>query len=144
MRRRIHIPLTLADRAIVAKWSAWMFTVTVLACSLVLMLPVLKRPLGDPVVVISAEHAVGSSCARWDGMAGEAIAHLVQNTQDADAQRLDDMHFRIRRARRSCQLGWNTVACQDYRAIVRSVAGIVDESTEAAWTCWPLAHHDRS
>jgi len=45
----------------------------------------------------------------WDANANEAIARIVQNTRDADLCQIDDMIIRMRRARRSYQLGWATL-----------------------------------
>ena len=62
-------------------------------------------------------------CAQWDDLAGEAIAYLVRGKDDLFLRQVGDAVFRMRRARRTCQLGWAQLACRDYRAIVQSVRG---------------------
>jgi hypothetical protein len=139
MRRQIPIMLTPTDRAIIAKWSAWTISVTSLVCSLVLFLPIFERPLTNNLGATPIEQTLGSTCAPWDDIAKEAIARVERSKQDTDLHQLDDMTFRMRRARRSCQMGLIAVACQDYRAIVRTVPEFIEPAMEASWSCWPLA-----
>src|SRR5512145_3361537 len=47
------------------------------------------------------------ACARWDDLARESVARLLQNGKhDADLRRANDAIFRLRRARRNCSAGW--------------------------------------
>jgi hypothetical protein len=81
-------------------------------------------------------------CALWDQQAGEAIARRVsERRQDPDLRQLGDAVFRMRRARRSCDIGMIRLACQDYVAIMRDVPGISSEWTGSASVC-PLAIAD--
>jgi hypothetical protein len=58
------------------------------------------------------------TCARWDDLARESVARLLQNGKhDADLRRANDAIFRLRRARRNCSAGWTALACQDYLAV---------------------------
>jgi hypothetical protein len=67
-------------------------------------------------------------CALWDGQASETITRRVHDsTGDVDLRRLGDAIFRMRRARRSCDIGLIRMACQDYIAIMRDVPGISSE-----------------
>jgi hypothetical protein len=138
MRGQIPITLTPADRATIAKWSAWTISVTFLVCSLVLFLPIFERPPINHLGATPTEQALGSTCSPWDDVANEAITRVVRNKQDTDLHQLDGMIFRMRRARRSCQMGLITAACQDYRAIVRTVPEFVERALEGSWSCWPL------
>jgi hypothetical protein len=64
------------------------------------------------------------ACARWDDLARESIARLVQNgKRDADLRQAGDAIFRLRRARRNCHAGWTTLACQDYLVVARGISG---------------------
>lgn len=64
------------------------------------------------------EAAIAPVCSRWDDLARGSIARLVQNgRRDADLRQAGDAIFRLRRARRNCNAGWTTLACQEYRAI---------------------------
>jgi hypothetical protein len=105
----------------------------------VLFLPIFERPPINNLSATPTEQPVGSTCAPWDDIAKEAIARVVRSKQDTDLHQLDDVIFRMRRARRSCQMGLITVACQDYRAIVRAVPELVEQAMAASWSCWPLA-----
>ena len=139
MCSKIAISLSSADREAIAKWYVWMISIVALIVSLVFMLPIFKSPLPNSFSTTATERSPGAVCAQWDASASEAIVRVVQNTQDADLRQIDDMIIRMRRARRSCQLGWVTLACQDYRSIVRSVPLIANETAEMSWSCWPAA-----
>jgi hypothetical protein len=51
------------------------------------------------------------ACARWDELAREAIVHLVRGNDDGVLRQVSDAVWRMRRARRTCQLGWAQLAC---------------------------------
>jgi hypothetical protein len=69
------------------------------------------------------ETAVASACERWDDLARESVARLVQNgNRDADLRQASDAIFRLRRARRNCDAGWITLACQDYLVVSRGMS----------------------
>lgn len=78
----------------------------------------------------SADEGAGAvglapACASWDDLARESIARLVQNgTRDADLRQANDAIFRLRRARRNCDAGWTTLACQDYLAVAHGAPGL--------------------
>jgi len=81
-------------------------------------------------------------CARWDGQAGEAIVRrATESKNDVDLRQLGDAIFRMRRARRSCDIGLIRMACQDYIAIIHNVAGISSEWPGYASVC-PFAIPD--
>jgi hypothetical protein len=75
MPRQMPITLIPADRAIIAKWSAWTICVGFLICSLVLFLPIFKRPLINNLGAALIEQTLGSTCAPWDEIAKEAITN---------------------------------------------------------------------
>jgi hypothetical protein len=62
-------------------------------------------------------------CMQWHLAAGAVVSRLVQSTRDADLVQVGDSVFRMRRARRNCEAGWVTLACQDYHAVVASMPG---------------------
>ncbi len=69
------------------------------------------------------ETAIASVCERWDDLARESVARLVQNGKhDADLRQAGDAIFRLRRARRNCDAGWITLACQDYLVVLRGTS----------------------
>jgi hypothetical protein len=63
------------------------------------------------------------ACMQWHLAAGAAVSRLVQSTRDADLVQVNDSVFRMRRARRNCEAGWVTLACQDYHAVAAATPG---------------------
>lgn len=63
------------------------------------------------------------ACMQWHLAAGAVVSRLVQSARDADLAQVGDSVFRMRRARRNCEAGWVTLACQDYHAVVASTPG---------------------
>lgn len=70
-------------------------------------------------------HRAAQSCLQWHLAAGAAVSRLVRSTSDADLLQVNDAVFRIRRARRNCEAGWVTLACQDYHAVAAGIPGRV-------------------
>ena len=70
-------------------------------------------------------HRAAQSCLQWHLAAGAAVSRLVKSTRDADLLQVNDAVFRIRRARRNCEAGWVTLACQDYHAVAAGIPGHV-------------------
>jgi len=67
---------------------------------------------------------INAACEPWDSVASDAVARLVADSSDAAARQLGDAVFRLRRARKNCRLGWVSLACQDYRAVLTGAAGV--------------------
>ncbi len=63
------------------------------------------------------------ACMQWHLAAGAVVSRLVQSTRDADLVQVGDAVFRMRRARRNCDSGWVTLACQDYHSVVAGTPG---------------------
>lgn len=63
------------------------------------------------------------ACMQWHQAAGAAVSRLVQSARDADLVQVGDAVFRMRRARRNCDAGWITLACQDYHAVAAGTPG---------------------
>ena len=81
-------------------------------------------------------------CVLWDGQASKAmVLRVTESRDDVDLRRVGDDIFRMRRARRSCDIGRIRMACQDYLAIIRNVGGISSEWQGSASVC-PLAMED--
>ena len=77
-------------------------------------------------------------CVQWDLQAGDAIARRVATSRDEiDLSKLGDHIFRMRRARRSCDLGLIQKACQDYAAIVWNAYGVTSVWPGFASVCLP-------
>ncbi len=69
------------------------------------------------------KHKLARTCMQWHLAAGAVVSRLVQSTRDADLVRVNDSVFRMRRARRNCEAGWVTLACQDYHAVAAMTPG---------------------
>ncbi len=63
------------------------------------------------------------TCMQWHLAAGAVVSRLVQSTRDGDLAQVGDSVFRMRRARRNCEAGWVTLACQDYHSVAANVPG---------------------
>ena len=66
---------------------------------------------------------IARTCMQWHLAAGAVVSRLVQSTRDSDLLQVNDSVFRMRRARRNCETGWVTLACQDYHAVAASLPG---------------------
>ncbi|HEX2217100.1 MAG TPA: hypothetical protein VHG27_10485, partial [Xanthobacteraceae bacterium] len=66
---------------------------------------------------------------------------LVRGKKDADLRQIADAVFRIRRARRNCEAGWRTLACRDYRAVVRTAPAPADRPPAEILACPPAPSH---
>ena len=69
------------------------------------------------------EQKLARACMQWHLAAGAVVSRLVQSTRDADLVQVNDSVFRMRRARRNCEAGWVTLACQDYHAVAAMTPG---------------------
>ena len=69
------------------------------------------------------QQKLARACMQWHLAAGAVVSRLVQSTRDADLVQVNDSVFRMRRARRNCEAGWVTLACQDYHAVAARMPG---------------------
>jgi hypothetical protein len=81
------------------------------------------------------------ACMQWHLAAGAVVSRLVNSTRDADLLLVSDSVFRMRRARRNCEAGWVTLACQDYHAVVASTPGYA--MTNQTLPCSRIAAYER-
>jgi hypothetical protein len=132
MRPRCPIRLTPAEQTTSAIWSRCTLGTLALLTAAVVLLPIFWGPPNAAIEARAAEDHAASACAHWDELASEAIVRLVQQGKhDAELRQVSDAVFRMRRARRNCQMNWVGLACHDYHAIVQGVPGITDP--------WPLS-----
>lgn len=133
MRPRIHFLLAPKDQIIVSKWSHRMSGAVML---LVLVAAGVWSHFGSGVAARASERQNDPICITWDTRASEAIVTFVQGTKyDINLKHVSDMIAQMRRARRTCQLGWLRLACEDYRIIVRGVAEIVESMPVTSFEC---------
>lgn len=77
-------------------------------------------------------------CVQWDDHASQAIVRKVTGRHGGlDVQRLGEDLFRMRRARRNCDLGMVRAACEDYFAIVRDIGGASSDWHRSGEACPP-------
>ena len=128
MRSRDSVAATNSDEAptTTSRWAIGVVAGLLLA---IILWPLFKGATDAGADSKAIKANLAPACARWDERASETIARLLrEGKRDADLQRVNDAVFRIRRARRNCQAGWITLACQDYSVIIRKVPGFT-----AAW-----------
>jgi hypothetical protein len=109
--------------ALVSKRPRRSFGAASVLAAAMLVLPALQGDFRDAGVARAQEKPRDQLCARWDGLASEAIVRLAHGKDDLMVRRVSDAVLRMRHARRSCQLGWALLACQQYRGIVQSAHG---------------------
>jgi hypothetical protein len=63
------------------------------------------------------------TCMQWHLAASEVVSQQVQSMRDVDLRYVSDAIFRMRRARRNCEIGWATLACQDYHSVAAGIPG---------------------
>ena len=135
MRPRIHVLLAPNDRITVSNWSRRMGGAVMLVLVAVGVWPMFNSHF-DIGVAAHASEPNDPTCLTWDTRASGAIVTFVQGTKyDINLKHVSDMIAQMRRARRTCQLGWLRLACEDYRMIVRGVAGIVESMSVTSFEC---------
>ncbi|MCC6775097.1 MAG: hypothetical protein IT537_00415 [Hyphomicrobiales bacterium] len=91
----------------------------------VLVLPMFKDYPHAAPARVQVHASPAADCAAWDATAGDALAGLVHAKMDLT--QVSDVIARLRRARRTCELGWIALACRDYQTIIamapRKLAG---------------------
>jgi len=133
MQPRPYAPSTSAGRAV---WSRRTIAACALVAVAVLVHSMVHRP-ADAIIRVAGtdDQALAPSCLQWHQAAGEVVSRLARSTSDLDLRRANDAIFRMRRARRNCEEGWFTLACQDYYAIARSLPGYASVHQEALLAC---------
>lgn len=136
MRPQTEFHISPADRVAVAIWSRRTIGVSVLLVMMLLALAPISRNSDRASLAASADpSALAPACLQWHEAASGAIARMAQSTRDVDLRQIGDAVFRMRRARRNCEAGWLTVACQDYRAVANGVAGRSAAFDDASPAC---------
>jgi hypothetical protein len=69
------------------------------------------------------EQKFSRTCMQWHLAASETVSRQVQSAREVDLLYVSDAIFRMRRARRNCEIGWVTLACQDYHSVAAGVPG---------------------
>ena len=73
----------------------------------------------------AADGVRASICSDWDHAASDAVTTIAQ-ASNVDLRTVGDAIFRMRRARRSCDIGLIRLACLEYHAIIGGAPGLRD------------------
>jgi len=133
---RRHVPITSMHRAINSDWRRAAGGMLVLA-AIAAVVSVVAFRTGATPQDDAEQRQFARSCMQWHLAAGAVVSRLVQSTRDADLVQVNDSVFRMRRARRNCEAGWVSLACQDYHAVAASVPGYA--MTNQLFPCSRLA-----
>jgi len=118
-----HVPLLALNRSIAADWRRSAGGLFALGAVVVLVTAAAFGSGVRPDDASVEKQRLVRTCMEWHLAAGAVVSRLVLSTRDADLLQVGDSVFRMRRARRNCEAGWVTLACQDYHAVVASVPG---------------------
>jgi len=133
MRPRLHLAFTGAD---LSTWFRNLATICAFVVGVFLLHAILHaQPAPTAQSLGMGDPALTPSCAEWHQAASAAVAHLAESTRDADLRQVSDAIFRMRRARRNCEDGWYTHACQDYHAVARNLPGKTGTNEESLFDC---------
>ena len=143
MRPRFHVRLTPDDQIAIAKWRRRMGGTAMIFVAVVATWSLFNSHLDHGFAARASERPSDPTCIAWDTSASEAIVTFVQgNKENMNLQRVSNAIDRMRRARRTCQLGLPNLACEDYRAVVREVALPVESNSNITIDCAPTSTAD--
>jgi hypothetical protein len=131
LAERPHIAANICEQPPSSIWSYRMLAATAVAVVAVLLLPAFKDYDSSARAQAPLQAA---ACAPWETAAGDAVAQLVQGSK-MDLAQVSDAVARLRRARRSCELGWIDFACRDYQTIVAAAPRTLGGATASSWAC---------
>ena len=124
--------VTAHRRHLRTRWSRRTRSALMLVIAEVLALTAFQRESSGGFEAPAYNRSSASVCRSWDEAASQAIVRLAQSKSDGHLRQVSDAVARMRRARRSCELGWFLAACQDYEAIVRSAS---EGLSDPRWNC---------
>jgi hypothetical protein len=101
---------------------------------MLLAIAFVEELLPDGAGAYGAESPRAGVCAAWDDAASDSITRLAQ-AGDVDLRLVGDAIVRMRRARRSCHMGFIRSACLDYHAIMRGSPGLRDWWLPSSFEC---------
>jgi hypothetical protein len=117
-----HVPVASIDQSS-ASGSQRTYGVLAVFVVVALLSTMVFRDGASSDAVDAEKQKLARTCMQWHLAAGAVVSQLVQSTRDADLVRVNDSVFRMRRARRNCEAGWVTLACQDYHAVAAMTPG---------------------
>lgn len=120
---RQYVSMTSMNRSIVSTGSRQTLGMLAIFAVVALLSTIVFRPDANSGNGDVEKQRSARTCMQWHLAAGAVVSRLVQSTRDADLVQVNDSVFRMRRARRNCEAGWVTLACQDYHAVVASTPG---------------------
>lgn len=134
LAERPRLAASVGKQPLSPAWSRRMLAATVVAIAAVLLLPAFKHG-PDSAARAQVPAQPGAACAPWETAAGDAVARLMQ-PGSMNLAPVSDAVGRLRRAGRSCELGWIDLACRDHQTIV-AAAPQAPGTAHASWACPP-------
>jgi hypothetical protein len=143
MPPRPYVSITSMNRSIGSTGSRQGLGILTVFAVVALLSTILVRHGAAPDDGDAEKQRLARACMQWHLAAGAVVSRLVQSTRDADLVQVNDSVFRMRRARRNCEAGWVTLACQDYHAVAAGAPGYA--MTNQLFPCSRVAtfSHDR-
>ncbi len=136
MRPRLHALLSPADRTTVSTWSRGLVAGCVLVAGALLLASIFSQQSESRVQLAGmGDQVLATSCMQWHQAASAVVARMAESTRDSDLRQVNDAIFRMRRARRNCEEGWFSLACQDYYWVVRNLPGHPETNEEWLFAC---------
>ncbi|MPZ36471.1 MAG: hypothetical protein GEU95_00150 [Rhizobiales bacterium] len=120
---RPHVSITSVNRSIVSDRARWTMRVLAIVAVPVVLAMFMSRKDATSHDGGADKQTFARACIQWHLAAGTVVSRLIQSTRDADLAQVGDSVFRMRRARRNCEAGWVTLACQDYHAVAAGMPG---------------------
>jgi hypothetical protein len=143
MQPRFHPLLNPEDQIAISKWRWRTSTATLLFIVAVITWLHTSRHFDHGMAANASGRSNDPSCIAWDARASEAIAIFVQSSNhDIDLTRVSYMIDKMRSARRNCQLGLPTPACENYRTVVREAAQSFAKISDVSIDCEPAVTDD--
>jgi hypothetical protein len=131
MRPRLHASVRLADDSASSSWPRCLSTSFLFVAGLLLLHAMVAHPTESMGQTVD----LTPSCTEWHQTASAVVTQLAESTRDSDLRQVNDVIFRIRRARRNCEEGWFRLACQDYYAVARNLPGLAGTYEESLFAC---------
>ena len=120
---RPHVPTASIGQSSASSGSRRTFGMLAAFAVVALLSTMVFRDGATPNAGDAEKQKLARACMQWHLAAGAVVSRLVQSTRDADLVQVNDSVFRMRRARRNCEAGWVTLACQDYHAVAAMTPG---------------------
>jgi hypothetical protein len=135
MRPRLHASVFHVDDTAASSWPRCLSTSFLFVAGIMLLHTIVAQPTESTAQTVD----LTPSCTEWHQTASAAVTQLAESTRDSDLRQVNDVIFRMRRARRNCEEGWFRLACQDYYSVARNLPGLAGTNEESLFACRRVA-----